>query len=317
MCGIFGGIKNINIDKVKLLGVLNEERGTDSTGIFDIKGYIKSELAFREFLLEYGGKLDKYHSYVVGHTRFATTGSVCAKNSHPFVSGNIVGVHNGMISNFKELRQKYAQTQMECDSEIIFYLINKYGIGGLKELKGYFAIVYADRRKPDELCFLNHYADFAYCMVEKAFYFSSDIKHLRTVLCKDAQITELAKDTLLRININDLHYEQENVSNLSQEKKIDLAAYYRSSPFIGSPDSWDDILMDCPFCNEPLTIDEIEQNQCPFCQSELSICGDCGHNYSEDDQVCNCNEELNSRAVEIPSKKQKENYEKKNKGGYR
>ena len=63
---------------------------------------------------------------IIGHCRFPTKGSPQDnRNNHPLVSGNIIGVHNGMISNDDELFQSFnIERQGLVDTEIIFTLLN-------------------------------------------------------------------------------------------------------------------------------------------------------------------------------------------------
>lgn len=67
-------------------------------------------------------------SAIIGHTRAATCGPASRNvNNHPHRSGKIIGVHNGMISNWRELATKFGiRLNSQCDSEIIFALIDKF-----------------------------------------------------------------------------------------------------------------------------------------------------------------------------------------------
>ena len=185
MCGIFGGVKNADASKIKVLGLLNEDRGIDASGVFDKDEYIKNKGEFRELLRGDSDRLiDNFSGYLVGHTRYATTGKGDKScNAHPFVYGKITGVHNGMIRNFEFLKTKYNQKQMECDSEIIFYLLDTKGIDGLKELIGYYTIVWSDTSTPNKLYVLNHECQFAYYREKNSLmYFCSDKYDLETVV---------------------------------------------------------------------------------------------------------------------------------------
>jgi len=145
MCGIIGGTSTVEFDQsdIKLLFMLAMERGRDSCGIYnkDIEEVFKETGSARSFVTN---DLSGYKNWI-GHTRAKTTGVVSNRNAHPFKHGDIVGVHNGMISNFYDLRSKegLSYQDMEVDSEIIFYLINKYGLeAALPKLKGSLAIAW-------------------------------------------------------------------------------------------------------------------------------------------------------------------------------
>ena len=98
---------------------------------------------------------------VIGHTRAATQGTPRVKaNNHPIALGRIIGVHNGIILNDAEIRERCPyDAEAEVDSAAIFALLNSTGkpldttsIGEcLEELVGDFAIVAVDMRRPDSV----------------------------------------------------------------------------------------------------------------------------------------------------------------------
>lgn len=94
-------------------------------------------------------------SFMVGHTR-AATGSTPAnnRNNHPFISGEVVGVHNGILSNDRELAKKLnLDLKGECDSEVIFAGLDTFlraganvreAVGEMaKLLRGWYVVVFA------------------------------------------------------------------------------------------------------------------------------------------------------------------------------
>lgn len=81
---------------------------------------------------------------MMGHCRSATIGDVTAKNAHPFVAGNLIGMHNGTIKK----AFKYSK-DFDTDSEAFFNLINEVGIkDAIEEVNGFssaYAIQYFDK----------------------------------------------------------------------------------------------------------------------------------------------------------------------------
>jgi len=125
MCGIFGHAgsnpKKINIDKLNVLGIWNEDRGTDSCGLTmdgDLLKGVKTLAQYRDFIAHYGIEGPQVVPTVIGHTRKSTVGAHTLSNAHPFGFGKLklkefkdpgfefVGVHNGTLVNHKELATK-------------------------------------------------------------------------------------------------------------------------------------------------------------------------------------------------------------------
>lgn len=138
MCGIAGWILNEkpNENFVFSLAFSNLQRGEDSWGYFDgatirkAVGPITEGIRPTEMLSQAGFL----------HTRAATTGKVKAKNAHPFQIGDIIGAHNGIIYNHRELAWDYPDRKCAVDSEHIFHQIVEDK--PLTELEGYGAIEY-------------------------------------------------------------------------------------------------------------------------------------------------------------------------------
>lgn len=146
MCGIVGYIGKEKCISNIINGLESlEYRGYDSSGI----AYIIEEKVFIE---KEEGKIEnlkkildeKVESYLgIGHTRWATHGKPCKKNSHPHQSGVITLVHNGIIENYDSLKKELSDYNFisETDSEVVASLIDKLYqqkkdmIKVLKELK--------------------------------------------------------------------------------------------------------------------------------------------------------------------------------------
>ena len=122
MCGILahaGNVtKKLSLDKLNILGILNEVRGTDSCGL-TIDGHILHGVdglsSYRDFISYYDIVSPKIVPTVIGHTRKSTIGVHSKENAHPFGFGSLqlkgrkrkgfafVGVHNGTLLNHIKL----------------------------------------------------------------------------------------------------------------------------------------------------------------------------------------------------------------------
>src|SRR6185312_14644124 len=133
MCGIVGiigrdAVAGGLIDSLKRL----EYRGYDSAGVGTLEGgHLSSRAAegilknLEQRLVEkpLGGKIG------IGHTRWATHGAPTETNAHPHATEKLAVVHNGIIENFRELRdalkQKGAMFLSETDTEVIAHLVTQ------------------------------------------------------------------------------------------------------------------------------------------------------------------------------------------------
>ena len=152
MCGIVGYVGNKQAGPIRMEGLAKlEYRGYDSAGVAVRDGEKEAEvvktLGRLQNLIEKtdGGKA-LTGTCGIGHTRWATHGAPSRQNAHPHVSGNctgsgsgkveslVVGVHNGIIENYQELKAKmerhgyvfYSQTDTEVLIKLVDYYYKKY-----------------------------------------------------------------------------------------------------------------------------------------------------------------------------------------------
>lgn len=157
MCGIIGYIGKESPIEILINGLKSlEYRGYDSAGIAlknkDEIEVIKSvgkivnleeKVKCRELIPSHLG---------IAHTRWATHGKPSEENAHPHTVGKVTLVHNGIIENAEELREKLKKEGVtfnsETDTEVVAALINKYYENNqveaidkaLKEIKGSYAL---------------------------------------------------------------------------------------------------------------------------------------------------------------------------------
>jgi glutamine---fructose-6-phosphate transaminase (isomerizing) len=130
MCGIVG-ILGQEEATPRILDALRrlEYRGYDSAGIATLNGGIDRRRA-KGKLTELQKELDLaplHGSAGIGHTRWATHGAPIKENAHPHATEKVAIVHNGIIENFKELRDEMSSKghkfSTETDTEVIVHLI--------------------------------------------------------------------------------------------------------------------------------------------------------------------------------------------------
>lgn len=155
MCGIVGFVGRQQAAPILLDGLSKlEYRGYDSAGIAVRDGEQKAQVVkAKGRLSNLMEKTDNGKALRgacgIGHTRWATHGEPSKTNAHPHVSGNctgsgsgevesaVVGVHNGIIENYTELREKllkhgyvfYSQTDTEVVIKLVDYYYKKYKLG--------------------------------------------------------------------------------------------------------------------------------------------------------------------------------------------
>ncbi|MBW9221424.1 glutamine--fructose-6-phosphate transaminase (isomerizing) [Methanothermococcus sp. SCGC AD-155-M21] len=135
MCGIIGYLGNKKVSEILLNGLKRlEYRGYDSCGIATIEGdklIIKkgvgkvNEVSKNEDFLSANGHIG------IGHSRWATHGGITKENAHPHTNckGELAIVHNGIITNYKELKDMLIKRghkfKSQTDTEVIAHLIEE------------------------------------------------------------------------------------------------------------------------------------------------------------------------------------------------
>ena len=174
MCGIVGYIGSKQAAPILLDGLSKlEYRGYDSAGIAVRDGADKVQIVKAKGRLKgLIEKTDDGHAVPgtcgIGHTRWATHGEPSETNAHPHVSddGNVVGVHNGIIETYQELKVKllkkgyefYSSTDTEVAVKLVDYYYKKYehtpvdAINhAMVRIRGSYALAMMFAEYPDEI----------------------------------------------------------------------------------------------------------------------------------------------------------------------
>ncbi|MCR5222958.1 MAG: glutamine--fructose-6-phosphate transaminase (isomerizing) [Lachnospiraceae bacterium] len=160
MCGIVGYVGDKQAAPVLLQGLSKlEYRGYDSAGLAVRDGeepavVVKTLGKLNNLVEKTDGGKTVSGTCGIGHTRWATHGAPSQTNAHPHVSGNcsgsgsgvveseVVGVHNGIIENYQELKSKmerngykfYSETDTEVLIKLVDYYYHKYKMGPIDAL---------------------------------------------------------------------------------------------------------------------------------------------------------------------------------------
>ena len=169
MCGIIGIVGNSAVSDRLVDGLKRMEyRGYDSAGVctvFDgqlIRRRAEGKLANLVNVLRTD---DAPGNIGIAHTRWATHGAPTTSNAHPHATGEVALVHNGIIENFKQLRDELTARgrtfESETDTEVVAHLVSEQVEAGhapadavkavLPRLRGAFALAIAFRQFPDFL----------------------------------------------------------------------------------------------------------------------------------------------------------------------
>ena len=232
MCGIIGyvGFRKANTVLIDCLKRL-DYRGYDSAGvaIIDKKMRVYKEVGEIANVEKTIPKLDGTTG--IGHTRWATHGKVNKENAHPHVSCNkkIALIHNGIIENFKKLREELEKNghtfTSQTDTETIVHLIEQEYKGNLedavcsalKKIKGSYALVVICENEPGKIVGARKESPLVIGVGDNENFLASDIPALlkytnRVMYLDDGEVCIITKDkvTVFDSNKKQIH-KKENV----------------------------------------------------------------------------------------------------------
>ena len=218
MCGIVGAISNQNIVPHLIEGLSRlEYRGYDSSGIAVLRnGIERIRSVGRVAEIETMARDQKLEGFLgIGHTRWATHGGVTEFNAHPHISNNqIAVVHNGIIENYEEEREKLialgysfeSQTDTEVIAHLIHYYVNQKNKTLLEstqmlidELTGAFAIAVISLHNPDEMICARLGCPLILGLGDTQNFIASDISALlaitkKVIYLEDGDVVQVKKD---------------------------------------------------------------------------------------------------------------------------
>lgn len=230
MCGIVGYTGKKQAASILLDGLSKlEYRGYDSAGIAVRNGSDDAEIVRAKGRLKVlSEKTNDGQSMVgtcgIGHTRWATHGEPSEINSHPHCSDdeNVVAVHNGIIENYQELKEKllrkgyvfYSQTDTEVVTKLIDYYYKKYQMGPIDALakamvrvRGSYALAVMFKEFPEEIYAARKDSPMIIGVEEGDAYIASDVpailKYTRNVYYIDnMEMAKLSKGNVTFFNLD-------------------------------------------------------------------------------------------------------------------
>ena len=134
MCGIVGAVAERNVVPILMEGLRRlEYRGYDSAGIAILEdgGVTRTRRVGKVQELQKALDDNPVHGVMgISHTRWATHGVPNESNAHPQATDKVAVVHNGIIENFRELREKLIAAghkfASETDTEVVAHLVTDY-----------------------------------------------------------------------------------------------------------------------------------------------------------------------------------------------
>ncbi|OQA70871.1 MAG: Glutamine--fructose-6-phosphate aminotransferase (isomerizing) [Parcubacteria group bacterium ADurb.Bin247] len=220
MCGIIGYIGDNGALDIGMKGLKRlEYRGYDSAGLAISNGKEVSCIKVVgkvEELEKIVGDKDLVGSSIILHSRWATHGGITESNAHPHADckGNIFVVHNGIIENYKQIREKLKlmghKFVSETDTEVLPHLIEHFYNGNLEEavikalkyIKGTYGLVVMAKHNSDRIVVARMFSPLVISVNEHGGFVASDpsaiISHSkRMIFLEDGEVAVIKKDDFI------------------------------------------------------------------------------------------------------------------------
>lgn len=247
MCGIVGYVGRKQAAPILLDGLSKlEYRGYDSAGMavrtaegnFEI---VKAKGRLKALAEKTNNGLSMEGCCGIGHTRWATHGEPSENNAHPHVSndGSVVGVHNGIIENYLDVKNKllcrgyhfYSDTDTEIALNLVDYYMKKYNLGpihaithAMMRVRGTYALAIMLRDYPGKIFVARKDAPMIVGIGKGETFLASDVpailKYTRDVYYIDnMEVGVLEEDKVTFYNID-----QEEIQKEPVHVEMDAAA---------------------------------------------------------------------------------------------
>ena len=253
MCGIVGYVGDRQAAPILLDGLSKlEYRGYDSAGMAVRNGTAAPEIVKAKGRLKVlAEKTNDGKTLLgdcgIGHTRWATHGEPSVENAHPHCSDdrNVVGVHNGIIENYQELKDKltrkgyefYSSTDTEVAIKLIDYYYKKY-VGtpvdalnhAMIRIRGSYALAVMFKDYPEEIYVARKDSPMILGMGEGETYLASDVpailKYTRNVYyIGNLEIGRLQKEHITFYNLDGDEIEKQLVEIKWDAEAAEKAGY--------------------------------------------------------------------------------------------
>jgi glucosamine--fructose-6-phosphate aminotransferase (isomerizing) len=232
MCGIVGAIADRDVVPVLIDGLKRlEYRGYDSAGIALVgdSDVHRVRRTGRVAEMESAAQAEGVQATLgIGHTRWATHGGVTESNAHPHISHGVALVHNGIIENHEQQRERLQQLgyafESQTDTEVIAHLIHHYLQAGddllgalqraVKELHGAYALAVVSRKEPERMVVARMGCPLLVGLGEGENFVASDVSAIiqstrRVIFLEEGDTAELTRDAVRVFDAQDAQVERE------------------------------------------------------------------------------------------------------------
>ena len=246
MCGIIGYVGDDNATPILLHGLQKlEYRGYDSAGIAvrektNIPTVVKAEGKLNNLISKVEG-LNIIGTSGIGHSRWSTHGAPTENNAHPHYSDdyNIIGVHNGIIENYQELKDKllrhgysfYSETDTEVLIKLVDYYCKKYKLGPIDAInktmvraRGSYALAIMCKNHPDQVWFAKKGSPLVVAKSDKGCFLASDVPAILNYANQVYYVDDLECGVITKDDVKFYDLNGDDITSKKELKTIDWKA---------------------------------------------------------------------------------------------